>query len=259
MSDINGGTDPLTTDQDTAPPERLAVTLQPGFESPRIPESRAESTVPLPGFRPFKWPQSDWNDSGDVTLNPGLKFVTSWTARITEEKSSPPPLKSISPITSEDSGDSFVVQTGTQTSAVFKPIGPERIRSVHRRRTRQPLNMSIQCEKPAPADDFIFRNILCETGMITNRSRSEMTGNDDRGRVPQWRLARGGTIHKRTITSLSSSPGEGLCLQTYNLQCGGPRSSGRWSWGSVKPSPLPGVAGRSRIGLAFGNESRPMV
>ena len=31
-----GETDPLTTDQDTAPTERLAVTLQPGLESPRI-------------------------------------------------------------------------------------------------------------------------------------------------------------------------------------------------------------------------------
>ena len=52
-----GGTDPLTTDQDTAPTERLAVTIQPGLESPRIPESRAGSSVPPPGFRPFQWPQ----------------------------------------------------------------------------------------------------------------------------------------------------------------------------------------------------------
>ena len=165
-----GETDPLTTDQDTAPTERLAVTIQPGLESPRIPESPAGSTVPPPGFRPFQWPQSDWDDSGDVTLDPGLKFVTSWTARITEERSSPPPLESISPITSEDSGDSFVVPTGTQTSAVYNPIGPDRIRSVHRRRPRRPLQMSIQCEKPAPADDFLFRDILCETGMMTNRN-----------------------------------------------------------------------------------------
>ena len=168
MSDINGGTDPLTTDQDTTPTESLAVMTPAGLESPRIPESRARSTVPPPGFRPLQWPQSEWDDSGDVTLDPGLKFVTSWTARITEERSSPPPLESISPITSEDSGDSFVVPTGTQTLAVYNPIGPNRIRSLHRRRPQRPLQMSIQCEKPAPADDFLFRDILCETGMMAN-------------------------------------------------------------------------------------------
>ena len=31
-------------------------------------------------------------------------------------------------------------------------------------------------------------------------------------------LGAGGTIHERTNTSLSSRPGEGLCLQTYDLQ-----------------------------------------
>ena len=235
MSDIHGETDPLTTDQDTTPTESPAVMIQPVMEGPRTQETREESTVPPPGFQPFQWPQADWDDIGDATLDPGLKFVTSWSARIMEERSSPPPLVPLSPITAEDSRDSIVVQTGTPTSEVYNPIGPDRIRSVHRRRPRRPLKMSTQCEKPAPADDFIFRDILCETAMMTNRSLSE------------------------TITSLSSSPGEGLCFQTYDLQCGGPRSSRGRTWCSVKPSPLPGVAGRSRIGLVLGNESRPMV
>ena len=42
---------------------------------------REESTVPPPGFQPFEWPQADWDDIGDATLDPGLKFV-SWSARI---------------------------------------------------------------------------------------------------------------------------------------------------------------------------------
>ena len=214
--------------------------------------------MPPPGFRPFQWPQADWDDIGDATLDPGLKFVTSWSARIMEERSSPPPLVPLSPITAEDSRDSIVVQTGTPTLEVYNLIGPDRIRSVHRRRPRQPLKMSTQCEKPAPADAFIFRDILCETAMMTNR----FIGNDRKWRPRQgasMALGAGGTIHERTITSLSSSPGEGLCFHTYDLQCGGPRSSGGRTWCSVKPSPLPGVAGRSRIGLALGNESRPMV
>ena len=72
-------------------------------------------------------------------------------------------------------------------------------------------------------------------------------------------VSEGGTIHERTITSLSSSPGEGLCFPTCDLQCGGLRSSGGRAWCPVKPSPLPRVAWRSRIGLAPRNESRPMV
>ena len=125
-----GETDPLTTDQDTMPTESPAVTIQPVLEGLRTQETRAGSTVPPPGFRPFQWPQADWDDIGDVTLDPGLKFVTSWSARITEERSSPPPLIPLSPITSEDSGDSIVVPTGTPTSEVYNPIGPDRIRSV---------------------------------------------------------------------------------------------------------------------------------
>ena len=38
-------------------------------------------------------------------------------------------------------------------------------------------------------------------------------------------LGPGGTIHERTFTSLSPSPGEGLCFPAYDVQCGRPRSS----------------------------------
>ena len=72
-------------------------------------------------------------------------------------------------------------------------------------------------------------------------------------------LGPGGTIHERTFTSLSPSPGEGLCFPAYDVQCGRPHASGGRARCPVKPSPLPGMAGCSRIGLATGNESRPMV
>ena len=180
-----GKIDPLTTDKDETPTDSPIVTKQKETEEPRAQEIREESTVPPPGFRPFRWPQADWDDIGDATLDPGLEFVASWSARIMEEKSSPPPLVLLSPITAEDSQDSIMVQIGSPASEVYTPIGLDRIRSVHRRRP-----MSTKCEKPAPAEDFLFRDILCDPAKITNRSLSESTGNRDRGRVPRWCLAR---------------------------------------------------------------------
>ena len=77
-----GEIDPLTTDQDETPTESPTVMIQKEIEEPRAQEIREESTVP-----PFQWPQADWDDIGDATLDPGLKFVASWSARITEERS----------------------------------------------------------------------------------------------------------------------------------------------------------------------------
>ena len=61
-------------------------------EELRAQEIRDESTVPPPGFRPFRWSRADWDDIGDASLDPGLDFVASWSARMREERSSPPPL-----------------------------------------------------------------------------------------------------------------------------------------------------------------------
>ena len=72
-------------------------------------------------------------------------------------------------------------------------------------------------------------------------------------------LGPGGAIHKGTFSGLSLSPGEGLSVPTYDVQCRGSRPSGGRARSPVEPSPLPGVAGCSRFGLAAGNESRPMV
>ena len=137
--------------------------------------------MPPPGFRPFEWLQADWDNIGDATLDPGLKFVASWSARITEEEmSSPPPLVPLSPIPAENSQDSMMVQIGTPDSEAYTPIVLDRIRSVHRRGQRRPMKMQPTCEKPAPAEDFLFRDILCEEALIANRSLSKTTGNGDR-------------------------------------------------------------------------------
>ena len=54
-------------------------------------------------------------------ITPGLDFVASWSARIVQERSSPPPLIPLSPITAEDSLDSIVVQVGSPTSELYTP------------------------------------------------------------------------------------------------------------------------------------------
>ena len=71
--------------------------------------------------------------------DPGLKFVASWSAKIAEEEmSSPPPLEPLSPILIENSQDSMTVQVGTTDSEAFTPSVLDRIRSVHRHRSRRP-------------------------------------------------------------------------------------------------------------------------
>ena len=142
---------------------------------------------------------------------------------------------------------------------MYTPIRTDRIQSVHRCRPRRPLKMSTQCKKPAPADDFLFRDILCKPAMMTNRSLSETSGNGDRGRVPRWRLAREGPFTNERSQASLQVLGKGCAFKhtTYSVEDHAPPEGGLGV--PLKPSPLPGVAGRSRIGLALGNESRPMV
>ena len=49
---------------------------------PRVKDIREVSPVPPPGFRPFEWPQAEWNNNGDVNRDSGLQFVASWSAKI---------------------------------------------------------------------------------------------------------------------------------------------------------------------------------
>ena len=85
---------------------------------------------------------------------------------------------------------------------------------------RRPMKNSTKYEKPAPAEDFLFRDILCDTAMITNRSLSESTGNKDRGRVSRWRLAREGPFtNERSHASLRVL-GKGCAFRhtTYSVE-----------------------------------------
>ena len=192
-----------TADQDDTPTDCPMTTIIEEKERPKAQETTDVSIVPPPGFRPFQWPQADFDDIGDATLDPGLDFVASWSARIMEERSSPPPLIPLSPITAEDSLDSIVVQVGFPASELYTPVGLDRVRSVSRRRSRRPRRSATKCEKPAPAEDFLFRDILCAPAMGANRNLTEISGNRDCVGVPRWRLGREGPFtNERSHASL---------------------------------------------------------
>ena len=85
--------------------------------------------------------------------------------------------------------------------------------------------MKMQPTWEKPAEDFVFRDMLCEKALIANRSLSKTTGYGDRGGCLDG--AWPGRDHSRTnVHKPLSSPGEGLCLPAYDVQCGRPRSSG---------------------------------
>ena len=77
----------------TAPTEQIGTlsTIDNG------PDAHAKSPGTPPGFRPFEWPQAEWDSNGDLQRDPGLPFVASWSARLAEEAMlSPPPLEPMS-------------------------------------------------------------------------------------------------------------------------------------------------------------------
>ena len=128
--------DLLISDQDETPADSPIITITEEREPTQAQETKPESIVPPPGFLPFQWPQAEWEQQGDATLDPGLDFVASWSARIMEEMSSPPPLIPLSPIIADDSRDSIVVQIGSPATGKYQPTGLDQIRSVPRRRPR---------------------------------------------------------------------------------------------------------------------------
>ena len=146
--------DLLRTDQDETPADRPMITIIEETEQTKAQETMQESIVPPPGFLPFQWPQAEWEQNGDATLDPGLDFVASWSARIMEERSSTPPLIPLSPITAEDSLDSIVVQVGSPATGKYKPTGLDQIRSVHRRRPRRPSAKSQRRPKTSFSNTF---------------------------------------------------------------------------------------------------------
>ena len=90
------------------------------------------------------------------------------------------------------------------------------------------MKMSTKCEKPATAEDFLFRDILCHPAMITNRSLSESTGNIDRGRVPRWRLAREGPFTNERSQASLRVLGKGCAFRhtTYSVEDHAPPEGG---------------------------------
>ena len=50
-----------------------------------VPETPAQPISPPPGFPQFSWPQTGWIPEGEDSIDPGLQFVTSWSARIVQE------------------------------------------------------------------------------------------------------------------------------------------------------------------------------
>ena len=199
----------------------IAEAEEPSTVEARVKDSRDVSPVPPPGFRPFEWPQAEWINNGDVNRDPGLKFVASWSAKIAEEEMfSPPPLEPLSPIPIENSQDSMTVQVGTTDSEAYSPIVLDRIRSVHRRRSRRPMKIHSTYEKPAPVEDFLFRDILCEEAQIEKRSVSILTGNRDRGTVPRWWLAREGPFPNERSQASLRVLGKGCAFRhtTYSVE-----------------------------------------
>ena len=166
----------------------------------------------------FQWPQADSILEGDPSADPGLKFVTSWSTRIIKERASDVPLLPLSPITAEGSQDSIMVQVGSSTDETPTPEGLYQTRSTHRRRPRRPMKQEIKQEKPAPAVDFLFKDILRAPAMDYPRLLTETDGNKNRKRIPQWRLAREGPfLYERSLASLRVLGTGGAFRQTTYL------------------------------------------
>ena len=109
----------------------------------------SEMTIsPPPGFPQFQWPQADWILEGEPSIDPGLK---------------------------EGSQDSMMVQVGSPVVATPKPAGLDQVRSTHRGRPRRPIKHELRREKPAPVEDFLFKNILRAPAMGTARKLTETT------------------------------------------------------------------------------------
>ena len=180
----------------TAPTEQIGTlsTIDNG------PDAHAKSPGTPPGFRPFEWPQAEWDSNGDLQLDPGLPFVASWSARLAEEAMlSPPPLEPMSPIPNMDSQDSMLVQTSTPEMDAVTPVVLNQIRSVRRQRTREASSPRTKSGSSASTAGFLFKDILCAEALI----RQQVGSVKSTKRVPRWRLAREGPFpNERSQASL---------------------------------------------------------
>ena len=180
----------------TAPTEQIGTlsTIDNG------PDAHAKSPGTPPGFRPFEWPQAEWDSNGDLQRDPGLPFVASWSARLAEEAMlSPPPLEPMSPIPNMDSQDSMLVQTSTPEVDAVTPVVLNQIRSVRRQRTREASSPRTKSGSSASTAGFLFKDILCAEALI----RQQVGSVKSTKRVPRWRLAREGPFpNERSQASL---------------------------------------------------------
>ena len=130
--------------------------------------------------------------------------MAEWSVIIAkEEGSSPPPLEQLSPIPGENSHDSIAVQVGTTDSEAHTPIVLNQIRSTHRYRSRRPMTRYSTSKSVTPAEDFLFKDILCAEALITKRPFTRPTSGTDREAIPRWRLAREGPFpNERSRASL---------------------------------------------------------
>ena len=180
----------------TAPTEQIGTlsTIDNG------PDAHAKSPGTPPGFRPFEWPQAEWDTNGDLQRDPGLPFVASWSARLAEEAMlSPPPLEPMSPIPNMDSQDSMLVQTSTPEMDAVTPVVLNQIRSVRRQRTREASSPRTKSGSSASTAGFLFKDILCAEALIKQQVGSVKSTK----RVPRWRLAREGPFpNERSQASL---------------------------------------------------------
>ena len=180
----------------TAPTEQIGTlsTIDNG------PDAHAKSPGTPPGFRPFEWPQAEWDSNGDLQRDPGLPFVASWSARLAEEAMlSPPPLEPMSPIPNMDSQDSMLVQTSTPEMDAVTPVVLNQIRSVRRQRTREASSPRTKSGSSASTAGFLFKDILCAEALI----RQQVGSVKSTKRVPRWRLAREGPFpNERSQASL---------------------------------------------------------
>ena len=169
----------------TAPTEQIGTlsTIDNG------PDAHAKSPGTPPGFRPFEWPQAEWDSNGDLQRDPGLPFVASWLARLAEEAMlSPPPLEPMSPMPNMDSQDSMLVQISTPEVDAVTPVVLNQIRSVRRQRTREASSPRTKSGSSASTAGFLFKDILCAEALI----RQQVGSVKSTKRVPRWRLAREG-------------------------------------------------------------------
>ena len=180
----------------TAPTEQIGTlsTIDNG------PDAHAKSPGTPPGFRPFEWPQAEWDSNGDLQRDPGLPFVASWSARLAEEAMlSPPPLEPMLPIPNMDSQDSMLVQTSTPEMDAVTPVVLNQIRSVRRQRTREASSPRTKSGSSASTAGFLFKDILCAEALI----RQQVGSVKSTKRVPRWRLAREGPFpNERSQASL---------------------------------------------------------